>query len=236
MTTSEASARGVSTSAGSELLGQYLDEQIDGGLLAVGMKLPAERALGARFGLSRGTVRRTLDAYVAQGVLRRTAGSGTFVASLPHLARRERWHKAAVMNVSPAELMEARLLFEPLLAGLIVRNASTEDFARLEHCLVEGERAASFEEFEYWDGALHEALSQATHNAFFMLCLRNMSEARENGAWGRLKQQALTAERRSRYEEQHRGLVAALCARDEPVAAALIRDHLVEVRRNLFGD
>ena len=135
----------------------------------------------------------------------------------------------------PAAFGHVPVLAEPLLAGLIVRHATREDFDRMAHCLREGERADSFEAFEYWDGALHEALSAATHNAFFMLCLRNMSEARENGEWGRLKQQALTAARRRRYEAQHRKLVSALCARDETAATALIREHLEEVRRNLFG-
>jgi len=216
-------------------LQRFLDEQLDEGHYALGMKLPAEREFAARFALSRGSVRRIIADYVARGLLRREAGSGTYVAALPHLARRERLHKAAILNVSPAELMEARLLFEPLLAGLIVRHATREDFDRMAHCLQEGERADSFEAFEYWDGALHEALSAATHNAFFMLCLRNMSEARENGEWGRLKQQALTAARRRRYEAQHRKLVAALRARDEATATALIREHLEEVRHNLFG-
>lgn len=216
-------------------LQRFLDEQLDDGHYALGMKLPAEREFAARFALSRGGVRRIINDYVTRGLLRREAGSGTYVAALPHQARRERLHKAAILNVSPAELMEARLLFEPLLAGLIVRHATREDFDRMAHCLREGERAESFEAFEYWDGALHEALSAATHNAFFMLCLRNMSEARENGEWGRLKQQALTAARRRRYEAQHRKLVAALRARDEAIAAALIREHLEEVRRNLCG-
>ena len=178
--------------ASGDALQRFLDEQLDEGHYPLGMKLPAEREFAARFGLSRGSVRRTIAGYVARGLLRREAGSGTYVASLPHLARRERLHKAAILNVSPAELMEARLLFEPLLAWLIVRNATREDFERMAHCLAEGERAGSFEEFEYWDGALHEALSAATHNAFFRLCLRSMSEARENGEWGRLKQRAIT--------------------------------------------
>lgn len=105
----------------------------------------------------------------------------------------------------------------------------------MQHCLDEAERAATFEEFEYWDGALHEALSQAAHNGFLTLTLRLMTEVRDNGEWGRLKRQALTPARRARYEAQHRTIVEALCDRDAAAAAAALQSHLREVEANLFG-
>ena len=212
----------------------WMIEQLDGGHLAVGMKLPAERELASRFALSRGSVRSVLSSFVDSGLLRRSTGSGTYVAALPHRTRRERQHRLAVGNVSPAELMHARLLFEPLLPALIVRHATPEDFERMAFCVAESERAGSVEEFEYWDGALHEALALATHNAFFVLTQRNISEARENGDWGRLKHATLTDARRKHYERQHRALVDALRARDALQASALLREHLEEIDRNLF--
>jgi GntR family transcriptional regulator len=48
--------------------------------LAVGDVVPSERELSARFGASRTTVRRAVDALVAEGVLARSQGRGTFVA------------------------------------------------------------------------------------------------------------------------------------------------------------
>ncbi|GIG25323.1 GntR family transcriptional regulator [Cellulomonas denverensis] len=48
--------------------------------LGVGDPIPSERALCDRFGVSRMTVRQAVDALVAEGVLRREQGRGTFVA------------------------------------------------------------------------------------------------------------------------------------------------------------
>lgn len=215
-------------------LALYLDNQLASGAWPVSMKLPAERELGARFSLSRGAVRKVLDGFIAQGLLRRAPGSGTYVASAARGAPLATMANIEVGNVSPAELMEARLLFEPLLPRLIVRHATPQDFARFEQCLAGAEQAHSVADFEHWDGALHEALSQATHNSFIGAVLALASVVREAGEWGRLKQQALTPARRRRYEQQHRALVTALRERDEARASTLLKEHLSEVETNLF--
>lgn len=216
-------------------LTRYVADQLANGSWAVGVKLPSERELGARFDLSRAVVRRVLARYLDEGVLRREIGSGTFVARLPRGGQHGALPRAAVTGVGPAELMEARLLLEPLLPALIVRHATALDFERMQHCLDEAARATGFEEFEYWDGALHEALSQAAHNGFLTLTFRLMTEVRDSGEWGSLKRQALTPTRRARYEAQHRAIVAALRDRDEVTAGAALREHLREVATNLFG-
>ncbi len=59
----------------------YLAELIENEL-AVGDPVPSERSLTERFGVSRMTVRQALDALVADGVLLREQGRGTFVAPL----------------------------------------------------------------------------------------------------------------------------------------------------------
>lgn len=51
-----------------------------------GQRLPSERELAARHGVARMTVRGALDALVAQGLVRRVQGQGTFVAE-PKLAQ-----------------------------------------------------------------------------------------------------------------------------------------------------
>ena len=221
--------------SGGAALGHFIEHHIGEGMWPLGMKLPAERELSLRFAISRGAVRKLIDAYIARGVLRRAPGSGTYVAAATSSHTRATLAAIEVGNVSPAELMEARLLFEPLLPRLIVRHATPQDFARFEQCLLGAEQAASIADFEYWDGALHQALSQATHNGFMGAMLDLMTVVRDAGEWGRLKQLALTPARRARYEAQHRELVAALRERDEARASALLKAHLIEVQTNLFG-
>ena len=56
-------------------------DSIEAGIHAPGSTLPSEAALAAAFGVSVGTLRKAVDALVAQGLLVRRQGRGTFVAT-----------------------------------------------------------------------------------------------------------------------------------------------------------
>ncbi|WP_248323528.1 MULTISPECIES: FadR/GntR family transcriptional regulator [unclassified Caballeronia] len=234
-------------SKGARELAHYLEEAIRSGRLGVGVRLPPERELSEEFGASRGAVRRVLADLKERGLIRQAVGSGTFVmpggmsaspvAPLTPLTPPEPQPepKNDVVQTSPAELMEARLLIEPLMPGLIVRYATVADFTHMTECIERSEAAASIEEFEHWDGELHRAFAVATHNSFFLRVLELTNEVREQGEWGRLKRKSLTPERRSQYEAQHRAIVDALRDRDAELACELLTGHLLQIRENLFG-
>jgi DNA-binding FadR family transcriptional regulator len=222
--------------AGAKALSRYLHEGMATGRLRAGVKLPAERELSERFGASRGAVRRVLSSFRERGLIVQAVGSGTFVAGTPGEASPSGAASLPDGDVSPAELMEARRLIEPLMPALIVRNGTAADFAAMQECIRQSEAAQSIEAFEHWDGELHKALALATHNAFFVRILELTQRVRDQGEWGRLKAKSLTAARRAQYEQQHRALVDALRDRDAAGAARLLVEHLDQIRRNLFED
>ena len=63
-----------------ELIKQYLRHQIETGEWPIGYRTPSEPKLAEQFSVSRMTARRALQELADQGLLSRTAGSGTFVA------------------------------------------------------------------------------------------------------------------------------------------------------------
>ena len=75
-------------------------------------------------------------------------------------------------------------------------------------------RRRRIEEFELWDGKLHEAIADAAHNAFISTVFQRMNEVRAQSEWGMLKRRSATPERRLDYQREHRELVAALKDRD----------------------
>jgi DNA-binding FadR family transcriptional regulator len=200
-----------------------------------GDKLPTERELSETYQIGRAAVRHILAEAKARGLITQTVGSGTYVSKEAATLLEALETEAPGMHTSPAELMEARMVIEPMIAHLVVRNGTSADFLRMEECCARAEHAGSMEQFEVWDGALHQAIADATHNTFIKDVFHLMNKVREQGEWGALKMKSLTPERRHAYELEHRALVNALKDRDEERARHLIMEHLVRIRHNLLG-
>ena len=200
-----------------------------------GHRIPTERALSEQFGLSRSTVRRVLLDFKRKRLITQTVGSGTYVAEQVHAALADLQPAAGALAVSPAELMNARLALEPALIEMVIGNATAADFDRMDGCNHHAEAAATLEEFEKWDAALHEAIADAAHNGFITGMLRLMNDVRSQSEWGVLKRRSATPERRLEYQHEHRALVAALKQRDSATARRLCVAHLAHVRTNMLG-
>jgi DNA-binding FadR family transcriptional regulator len=215
---------------------QWLLDMLTSGQYGAGAKLPTERAVAEQLAVPRSAVRNALATLEAEGLIVRLIGSGTFVAKTAKLPNQERRPPlVTVDDASPTEIMEARLLIEPRIAALAVANATISDFERMEVCNRNGEQSDSFEAFEYWDAALHQAIAEATHNRLIVGVYTAITRARDQADWGELKRRSLNAERRDIYREEHRRIVAALRARDSHTAETALLDHLRRVRQNLLG-
>jgi len=198
-----------------------------------GERMPTERALCETHAVGRSVVRRVLGQMKEDGLIRQTVGSGTYIdeqalARLPELP-------ADDPSFSPAQLMDARLLLEPALVDAIVRNATSADFREMEECCEKGEAAATLEQFEHWDAALHQKLAEATHNAVCVGVFQLLRDARQRGEWGVMKKKSVTPERRAAYEREHRALVEALKSRDRDAAREALLVHLRGIRLNMLG-
>ncbi len=200
-----------------------------------GHRLPTERALSEAYGLSRSTVRRVLMDFKRKRLITQTVGSGTYVADSVHEALTQLAPPAPGHQISPADLMAARLVLEPALIEMVIGNATAADFARMDECNHHAELATTLEAFEHWDAALHEAIALAAHNDFMAGVFRLMNEVRATAEWGALKRRSATPERRLEYQREHRALVAALKERDVEKARRACLDHLLRVRTNMLG-
>lgn len=198
-----------------------------------GGRLPTEREMCALYQVGRSTVRRVLGEMKAMGLITQTVGRGTFVATQGP----ERVPSAALgeTGISPAELMEARLIFEPGLIALAVHNGTAVDFAELETCCRNGEAAVALAQFEHWDDAFHRGLAAATHNGFLVSVFALISRVRDAGEWGLLKQRSALPARWVEYRREHRDILNALRQRDAEQAREALVQHLHHVRRNMFG-
>ncbi|MGY6534644.1 MAG: FadR/GntR family transcriptional regulator [Pararhodobacter sp.] len=221
---------------GEERLRREIERRLTEGEWPPQTRLPTERALVEAFGIGRARVRRILEEFERSGRIVRTVGRGTFVANPPsHNAATGGVDLGAAMEeVSPEDLMEARLLIEPNLVALAVRRASPSEIIHLRDLVARGDKVESMVEFEEVDHAFHTFLSAMARNAFLAGVLENIQRLRRSPAWGGLRRRGLTEDRQRRYQEQHAAIVDAIEARDQNAACALMRQHLEEVRSNLW--
>lgn len=70
-------------------LSQILRVEVEKGNFPAGTRIPSERDLAERYGISRASVRESITELIQAGVLFRTVGKGTFVSELPPAATAE---------------------------------------------------------------------------------------------------------------------------------------------------
>lgn len=206
-------------------------ELISQGRLGPGTKLPTERVLAEVCGAPRSAIRDEMAVLEAEGIVIRKVGSGTFLSALatqPSVSL-----QGSIF--SPSDLMEARILIEPQMARLVVKTANGLDIARMEECNRLAEDATNLQDFERWDGELHKAIADSTHNDVVIRVFETMNSARNNAEWGDLKRASLSPQNREKYEAEHRNLVTAIKNRNAEHSFAIMLDHLLGVRFNLLG-
>ncbi|MGO8961982.1 MAG: FadR/GntR family transcriptional regulator [Streptosporangiaceae bacterium] len=207
-------------------------------------RLPTERQLSIDLGVTRSSIRHALAILEAQGRISREVGRGTFLRERP-VADGQPGGSAgpqprplvqavrAAGDFAPADVMTIRRLLEPPAMPLVVAWATASDLEEMDRCLAGGDRAASFEEFESWDLALHNCIMAASHSPLLIALYGVIEQARHGHVWGDLKRRSASAERRADYQADHRAIVDALRARDSAAAVEAMRRHLARVQEHL---
>ena len=210
-----------------------LERQIDEGRLKPGDRLPTERELSVQLGASRNVVRSALGELHKAGKITRHVGRGTLVAADITTGRGVEGLKLA--DVSPAQLLEFRIAFEPGLAEAITLHGSESDLQNIVNCVDRGDAATKWEDWEHWDRAFHQSLVAATHNKLAIAVYGTVVGVRHKAPWLKVKQGSTDPEKWRRYQDEHRLIAEALRARDAPAAAQAIRAHLLRVRAKMLG-
>jgi DNA-binding FadR family transcriptional regulator len=183
--------------------------------------------------VSRATIRQALAILESAGTITRTVGRGTFLTENP--VPQPIGVTTSMSDVSPSDVMEARSLIEAHSMPLTVANATPAEIAEMDRCLLGGDSATTYAEFEEWDLALHRALIAATHNTLLVRLYASIDEARRGELWGRLKLRSDSTDRRVRYRAEHHSVVDAVKARDSTLATNCMARHLASVSANLLG-
>jgi GntR family uxuAB operon transcriptional repressor len=191
-----------------------------------GQRLPAERELSARLGVSRASLREALIALELGGVVEVRSGSGVYVSAQAASAG-----PALEVGPGPFEVLAARRMIETEVAGLAAKNATASAIDAILGAVLEMERdhedRASNEQA---DRHFHLALARATGNTALVGAVDYLWNQR-GSLWHKLKEHFQTEELRKQTLIDHRDILAAIAAHDVAAARQAMRAHLERVTR-----
>ncbi|RJY10005.1 FadR/GntR family transcriptional regulator [Aurantiacibacter aquimixticola] len=199
-------------------IARKIAELIDAGAYPAGSRLPGERDLAEKFGVSRVTIREAEIALQAIGRLEIKTGSGVYVSeSKPQLVD-------AMPSASAFEVTEARLLVEAEAAALAARNITDADIARLEE-LIEAMGDSDADAANAADEKFHETIAQASNNSAIVHTVKQLWQMRETIPQVKQTYEAVCVHDAKQRIEEHREVFDALRARDAGAARAAMRGH-----------
>ncbi|KEJ95081.1 transcriptional regulator, GntR family [Pseudosulfitobacter pseudonitzschiae] len=216
---------------------RQIEKLILRGILRPGERLPSERELADRMGVSRPSLREAIGSLQDTGLLTARPGAGVFVADVlgsafaPALTQLFARHDEAVFDY-----LSFRRDMEGLAAERAARLGSDTDLQVVQTIfdkMVAAHPARNADAESALDAQFHMAIVEASHNVIMLHMMRSMYDLLRNGVF--YNRQVMFKQRttRSALLDQHRAINDALQARDPDAARAAVEAHLDYVERAL---
>ncbi|WP_353813597.1 FadR/GntR family transcriptional regulator [Agromyces sp. SYSU T00266] len=209
-------------------------QMITSGELVAGSRLPVERELGARLGVSRGPLREGVRALVVLGVLETRQGDGTYVTSLEPGQLLEPLGMLAELQ-SPensVHLLGVRRVLEPEAAAHAALRITDEELAEARRILERGEAIlAAGDDIDLEatidvDTEFHRVIANASGNpAFAALIDALVGRTARARLWRAIHQHGAVHD----TQREHRAILDALEAHDPDRARIRMSVHVLGV-------
>ncbi|WP_417279798.1 FadR/GntR family transcriptional regulator [Celeribacter sp.] len=208
------------------------------GILRPGERLPSERDLAERLGVSRPSVREAVAELTDKGLLETRANAGIFVADVlgsafsPALVKLFGSHDEAVFDY-----IAFRRDMEGLAAERAAKMASDTDLKVIATIFEKMEAAhpkRNPTEEARLDAEFHLSIIEASHNVIMLHMMRSMFDLLREGVFYNRSVMFKQRTNRAQLLEQHRAIHDALQARDPEAARAAVTRHLDYVEEALL--
>ena len=190
-----------------------------------GDRLPPEKELGEKLGLSRSSLREAVKALELIRVLDVRHGDGTYVTSLEPRLLLEAMSFVVDLHqdVSVLEIFEVRRILEPAAAAMATLRVAPDDLESLREILRSVADDTSVEDLVAHDLSFHRRISELSGNAYLSSLLDTLASSTVRARIWR----GLTAKNAvARTLAEHRRIVDALAAGDPDLVRSLVVVHI----------
>jgi GntR family transcriptional regulator, transcriptional repressor for pyruvate dehydrogenase complex len=226
------------TTVSSNRMSEAIVEQIRGLIrseqLRPGDRLPSERDLGERMGVSRVTIREAMRVLEAGGLIEIKVGAkGGAVVTSPSSTRLGTG-LADLISLSPltaSEVTEARLVVELGIIPAVVERATDEDIADLRKMVLAHQAALDAGTYDMpMSAAFHVRVAACAHNAAIEMLVQSF----HGPLLMSLREAQVAAPLMGhRGTNEHRAFVEAIARRDQAKATEIMRTHLGRTARRV---
>ncbi|MCZ4352351.1 FCD domain-containing protein [Roseovarius aestuarii] len=199
-------------------------------------RMPSERTLASELGVARNTVREALDVLETHNVIRRRAGSGSFVTYRSNTPRSAPADTVAD-DTSPLDHLVVRGILEPEIVRLAVINMTPRLIAALSETLSQIEAIQTdVDGFIELEDKLYTQIAEGTGNPLLASCYQLALTTYRQSFRTKLRRRSLTPKRLQDYQKRYNTLFNAIASRDVASAVEFIKLHLVEEQQLLMQD
>jgi len=226
--------RPVSVGRISEIIVEQIRDLMRQGQLKPGDRLPPERDLCERFGVSRVTVREALRMLESSGLVQIRVGArgGAFVTAPSSDRVGEGLTDMLTLSaLSAADVTEVRMILEVGIVPLVCERATEEDLAELEEICERSEAALRAGEYSMdYSLEFHTRVARAAHNPAVTMLIdsfrgpiqMSLEQARE-----------VAPEMGELGTREHERFIEAVRRRDPDAATKIMREHLGRTARRV---
>nr|WP_127556929.1 FCD domain-containing protein [Nioella ostreopsis] len=212
---------------------RQIEQLILRGILRPGERLPSERELSERLGVSRPSLREAIAELQDRGLLATRAGAGIYVADVlgsafsPALIRLFASHDQAVLDY-----IGFRRDLEGVAAARAAEAGTDTDLKVIDtifHKMEQAHNKRNPSDEAELDAQFHLAIIEASHNVIMLHMMRSMFDLLKEGVF--YNRQVMFKQRNTRdiLLEHHRAINDAIQARDPNAAREAVNIHLTFV-------
>lgn len=187
-----------------------------------GLRLPSERELAETYGVARTVVREAMCALMTLNLIRTRQGGGIYVRDDPADTSDQLLVPLPSNPQSLRDLMEVRAALEPLAAALAAQNHDEAALEALDRNVAAMRRARTLDRKVAVGIAFHRAMAQASGNALLPRLISNLLALFVSSHRLTLSTDVGLVDGIFDHEE----ILAAIRARNAPLARKLVADHL----------
>lgn len=216
-------------------IGALLKDELAKGIYQVGDRLPPERDIAERFGVSRTVIREALIMLEIDELVSVKKGSGVYVLQLPNQANGLD-NGLESEDIGPFELLQARQLLESGIAEFAAIQATRNDVLQLREILKRERETLSQGKDDYIeDEEFHSMIAKITQNEVLITMQKKLWDYRKSSSmWAGLHSHISNFTYRQRWLADHEAILNALQRKDPALARKAMWQHLENVKQTLF--